>query len=131
MNASIPSSRLSVGVPSVSRNTSGFQSPFWVGVEVRTSFFMQSARTVSAPPRAVAPPAVSSGSLKSMSSVRGDICRAVLLNVMTERHAVSRACGSPFSSLRSALIPCFTASIGSPDMEPEQSSSRYTGSLLM
>lgn len=62
-----------------------------VAVEVRTSVRMQSARTWSAPPSAVAPPAVSSGSLKSISSVSGDICRAVLLNVITDRHAVSSA----------------------------------------
>mgnify|MGYP006990231826 CR=1 FL=1 len=35
------------------------------------------------------------------------------------------------SSEMRVLMPCFTASIGSPAIEPLQSSSRYTGNLLM
>ena len=77
----------------------------------------------------VQPSASRRGSLKSMSSVSFVVCRTWLANVMTERYAVSSACGSPRSSDKSALIPWRTASIGSPIIDPEQSKSKYTGSL--
>ena len=120
---------MSVGEPSVRINTNGLQSPFWVCVDLRTSLSTQSISTWRAPPKAVAPPALSWGSLNCISSVRGVICLALLSNVITDRYAVSSAWGSPLSSESSAFTPCLTASMGSPIIDPEQSSSKYTGNL--
>src|SRR5262245_33598496 len=78
-------SQLSVGWPSVMMKMSGFQSPFCVGVALRTSLSTDFSSRLSASPMLVGPDAVNVGSVNVINSVRGQICWALLLNVMTER----------------------------------------------
>ena len=83
--AAMPFSRSSVGAPSERRKTTGFQSPLTSALPFTTSRLMQSAKRVSAAPRAVMPLARRSGAWKLISSVSGVSCLASLLKVMTER----------------------------------------------
>ena len=114
----------SVGSPSVKRNAKGRQSPLWVSEALRTSSLIHSLSKAIASPREVAPYGSSWGDSNSAMSMSGTICSAVLSKVMTLNQTDSIAMGSPMSELTKACRPVCIASIGSPAIDPEQSSSR-------
>ena len=131
LNSFNPCARLSVGSPSVIMNTRGRQSPLTSEVVLVTSESIFCDRSLNAPPNAVQPLASMFGCWNAASSVSGVTCCAELLNDMILMYAVSRAYGSLRNVEISVCTPFFTASIGSPYIEPLVSRSRYTGSLLI
>ena len=84
-NSSSPTCQLSVGMPSVIRNTSGFQSPLVSAVVRFTSASICVASSLSACPIEVVPLATSIGGWNAANSVSGTSTEASLPKPMIDR----------------------------------------------